>query len=302
MLSIITPSYNRGYLLNRLYRSLQNQNNSNFEWIIVDDGSTDDTKEIVLNIVNEDNAFPIIYTFQQNGGKHRAVNRAVRLAKGEYIFIVDSDDYITDDAVNIIESWCNLIKDNREIAGVSGLRAYADGRVIGGAGNVISGGFIEATNLQRKQNNLLGDKAEVYKREVLLKYPFPEFAGEKFLPEEAVWNAIAKDGYRLRWYNRVIYYTEYLEDGLTYAVKYGDLQYNNFAGYTYVVALNLKCYRNIKTKSMVFINYYNMAKIKGCKFMFICGQLKIKVYEGIVYFCLGSLGTNLINILKNMRR
>lgn len=302
MLSIVTPSYNRGYLLGRLFDSLKVQNNYNFEWIIIDDGSTDDTKEIIKEIQDGCYEFPIIYVYQENGGKHRAINSAIKNANGEFIFIVDSDDYITQDAVNTIEQWTKEIVDKNEIAGVSGLRAYGDGKIIGGFGNIKGNEYIEITNLQRKQYGLLGDKAEIYKREILLKYPFPEFENEKFLPEEAVWNIIARDGYKLRWYKKIIYYTEYLEDGLTYAVKYKNLEWNNFMGYTYVVALNLECYKNLKTKSMIFINYYRMAKKKGYDLYSISKFLNISNLDAIFYLCLGNIGLVLIEVFNKVRR
>ncbi len=302
MLSIVTPSYNRGYLLGRLFDSLKVQNNYNFEWIIIDDGSTDNTKEIIKEIQDGCYEFPIIYVYQENGGKHRAINSAIKNANGEFIFIVDSDDYITQDAVNTIEQWTKEIVDKNEIAGVSGLRAYGDGKIIGGFGNIKGKEYIEITNLQRKQYGLLGDKAEIYKREILLKYPFPEFENEKFLPEEAVWNIIARDGYKLRWYKKIIYYTEYLEDGLTYAVKYKNLEWNNFMGYTYVVALNLGCYKNLKTKSMIFINYYRMAKKKGYHLYSICKFLNISNLDAIFYLYLGNIGLFLIEVFNKVRR
>lgn len=302
MLSIVTPSYNRGYLLGRLFDSLKVQNNYNFEWIIIDDGSTDNTKEIIKEIQDGCYEFPIIYVYQENGGKHRAINSAIKNANGEFIFIVDSDDYITQDAVNTIEQWTKEIVDKNEIAGVSGLRAYGDGKIIGGFGNIKGNEYIEITNLQRKQYGLLGDKAEIYKREILLKYPFPEFENEKFLPEEAVWNIIARDGYKLRWYKKIIYYTEYLEDGLTYAVKYKNLEWNNFMGYTYVVALNLECYKNLKTKSMIFINYYRMAKKKGYGLYSISKFLNISNLDAIFYLCLGNIGLVLIEVFNKVRR
>lgn len=302
MLSIITPSYNRAYLLGRLFDSLKMQSNYNFEWIIIDDGSIDNTKEIIREIQEGCREFPIVYIYQQNGGKHRAINSAVKNANGEFIFIVDSDDYITQDAVNTIEQWAKKIVDNNEIAGISGLRAYVDGRIIGGFGNIKENEYVEITNLQRKQYGLLGDKAEIYKREILLKYPFPEFENEKFLSEEAVWNIIARAGYKLRWYNKVIYYTEYLEDGLTHAVKYKDLEWNNFMGHTYVVALNLTCYKNLKTKSMIFLNYYRMAKKKSYHLCSICKFLNISNINGILYLCLGNIGLFLIEVFNKVRR
>ena len=92
--TIFTPAYNRGDTLSRLYESLKKQSNKNFQWVVVDDGSIDNTKELIENWKKE-NILNIIYVYQENSGKMRAINRGVELAEGEFFFIVDSDDYIT---------------------------------------------------------------------------------------------------------------------------------------------------------------------------------------------------------------
>ena len=103
--SILTPTYNRGYLLLRLYKSILKQSYRNFEWLIVDDGSTDDTRKVVeqkiLNDV-ERNGVTIRYIYKDNGGKHTAVNRGVHFANGELVFIADSDDVRPDNAIETV--------------------------------------------------------------------------------------------------------------------------------------------------------------------------------------------------------
>ena len=92
MISVFTPTYNRAYILPILYESLKWQTCHDFEWIIVDDGSTDNTEEIVCSWQKEKKDFPIVYRKQQNGGKHTTINHGVSLARGEWLFIVDSAD------------------------------------------------------------------------------------------------------------------------------------------------------------------------------------------------------------------
>lgn len=99
MVSVFTPTYNRAYILPVLYESLKRQTCSDFEWIIVDDGSTDNTEELITSWQMECNDFSIVYRKQKNGGKHTAINNGVTLAKYEWFFIVDSDDYLRNDAV-----------------------------------------------------------------------------------------------------------------------------------------------------------------------------------------------------------
>ena len=96
-ITVFTPTYNRAYILENLYRSLQRQSFTDFEWLVVDDGSSDGTKALFERWQKEDNPFPIRYCYKENGGKCRAINYGLKLAQGELFFTVDSDDYLTDD-------------------------------------------------------------------------------------------------------------------------------------------------------------------------------------------------------------
>lgn len=120
-ITVFTPTYNRGYIIEKLYRSLQRQTFQDFEWVVMDDGSTDNTEEIFESWMQEDNRFPIRYYKQENGGKCRAINRGLDLAKGELFFIMDSDDYLTDNALERIVYWESTIAGQQNYAGVVGL-------------------------------------------------------------------------------------------------------------------------------------------------------------------------------------
>ena len=218
--TIFTPTYNREKLLDRLYLSLLQQTDRNFEWLIVDDGSTDGTEQYFESILKNDNPFAIIYKKQENGGKHRAINSGVKMAHGELFFIVDSDDYLLPDAIEKIRQWRSTLNHSKKWAGVAGLRGYTKDTCVGGRYGKQA--YVDATNLERDKYSLFGDKAEAYFTEVLAQYPFPEFPGEKFITEEVVWNAIAADGYKLRWFNDIIYICDYLDGGLT---KSGNAKY-----------------------------------------------------------------------------
>ncbi|MBQ7376432.1 MAG: glycosyltransferase family 2 protein [Clostridia bacterium] len=212
MITVFTPSYNRAYIIDNLYQSLLAQTSKDFEWVVVDDGSKDNTEEYFATIIQNDNPFKITYKKVQNGGKHRAINHGVKMASGELFFIVDSDDYLLPDAIEKILSWVSALDDSKKWAGVSGYRGYSAEKVIG---SPLSSPYVDCRNTEREKNGLLGDKAEVYFTSVLREYPFPEIEGENFLTEEVVWNRIAKDGYYLRFYKDIIYVCNYLEDGLT---------------------------------------------------------------------------------------
>ena len=244
MITIFTPTYNRAELLFKLYSSLKNQTQKDFEWVIVDDGSTDNTRTIVSQFLEEDNDFSIRYFVQENHGKHVAVNLGVEKALGEYFFIVDSDDWLPENAVEKINNMFVDIKNKSNFAGVAGLKMYSSGDIVG---KTFEGAFVDCTNLERANNNILGDKAEVYYTSVLRKYPFPVFEGENFLSEEVVWNRIARDGNRLRWYNEGLYYCEYLEGGLS---KTSNKEYKNFNGFK-LVTKEYVTYKQISYKNKI---------------------------------------------------
>lgn len=242
-ITIFTPTYNRCHLLVRLYESLLQQSCKNFEWLIVDDESEDDTEKIVLEwMKKKTNGFPIRYYKQEHGGKHRALNKGFGLAKGIYFFIVDSDDYLTKNATELIEVWGKQVENRKEIAGVSGTKISSNGNLLGGIPiTKTECNWVEASNFEREKYHLTGDKAEAYKTSILKQYSFPEFKGEYFVTEAVCWDAIAADGYKLRWYNEPIYQCEYLEEGLTKSGANGiQGSIQNYKGYCYYVSQCLK--------------------------------------------------------------
>ena len=211
-ITVFTPTYNRRQLIDNLYQSLLAQSDKSFEWLVVDDGSTDDTEEYFSELLSKQQPFPIRYIKQENGGKHRAINRGVQNANGELFFIVDSDDTLLPNTIEKINQWVSTLDASHKWCGIAGLRGHTNNKVIGQQPYT---DFIDAKNTERRKYHLEGDKAEVYFTDVLKKYPFPEIPGEKFISEEIVWNAIARDGYYLRWFNKIIYICSYLEGGLT---------------------------------------------------------------------------------------
>lgn len=220
-IAILTPTYNRGYILHRLFDSLLKQTDFDFKWYIIDDGSTDDTEEKCKGFKND--KFEIVYIKKVNGGKHTALNTGIKTISEELTLIVDSDDYLEKDAVKtIVKDW-DAYKNREDVAGLCYYKMYENGSVVGQkypSDTVIVDTY---TNL-RVNRNIRGDKAEVYRTEVLMKYPFPEFQGEKFLSEAIVWNAIGRDGFNLAFIGKGIYFCEYLPDGLSAAGKKNQLQ------------------------------------------------------------------------------
>lgn len=213
MITIFTPIYNRAYIIGNLYQSLLRQTCFDFEWLIVDDGSTDNIGILVDEWIKSNQQFKIRLYHQENKGKHAAINYGVKLAKYEGFFIVDSDDYLEDDAVEIIMRYWKEVYLDKTFAGIAGLRRNDDGKVIGGI--PLFEEYVDASNLERENFGLDGDKAEIYKTELLRRLPFPEYEGEKFVTEAVVWDRLAYEGYKIRWINKNFVVCDYLEDGLT---------------------------------------------------------------------------------------
>lgn len=212
-LTVFTPTYNRAYTLPKLYESLIGQTEKDFEWLVIDDGSSDITQELIASYI-QDQKIAIRYYKQKNGGKHRAINKGVNLANGELFFIVDSDDFLVDNALKLIVNIYKEVRIDKSFAGVCGLKVYPDMTPLGGEPNfdVIDANAIDIRFKYRVKEDL----AEAFKTDILREYPFPDFKDEKFCPESLVWNRIAQN-YKLRYTNKVIYICEFLDDGLTKA-------------------------------------------------------------------------------------
>ena len=206
MITVFTSTYNRAYLLPRLYESLKKQTFKDFEWLIVDDGSTDGTRDLVDGWIKE-KLIDIRYYYQENGGKHRAINRGAQLAKGEWFFIVDSDDYLPEISLDVSNKWMKSVEDDDSFAGVCGLKE------LNGWTPEVAFDMIDLNPL-RNNELFRGDKAEIIKTNVLKKYPYPDIPGEKFCAESLIWVSIGLY-YNVRYFNEVICCCEYLEDGLT---------------------------------------------------------------------------------------
>lgn len=212
MVTIVTPTYNRSKELGNLFDSLCRQSRLDFVWLVVDDGSTDDTKLLMENYkADRKIEFSIEYIYKENGGKHTALNVAFARVTTELLFIVDSDDVLTEDAVaTICDDW-ERVRD-KHLCGISYLRGYSPSKVIGDCfpqDNAVDN-FIRL----RYNYGVDGDKAEVWVTEYLRNYRYPEGNGERFISESVAWIYLARN-YDMLFRNKIIYITEYLEGGLT---------------------------------------------------------------------------------------
>ena len=213
-ITVITPTYNRNSELERLYDSLIRQNDKGFCWLVVDDGSTDETEKTIKRLQHE-KQIEIKYIWKKNEGKHTALNLGIEIIKTPLTIIVDSDDYLSDQAISIIreyhEKYFNIVK-KEKLCGYSFLRAFSDGKV--NFGEFSENERIDSYRNQRINKGDLGDKAEVFYTEILKKYLFPVFDNEKFMPEDAVWLKMSGP-YQMVHINKIIYFCDYLEGGLT---------------------------------------------------------------------------------------
>jgi len=208
-ITVFTPTYNRAYTLPQLYNSLVRQTNQNFIWLIIDDGSSDNTKELIEQWKDE-NKIIIEYLYQENQGMHGAHNTAYKNIDTELNVCIDSDDYMPDNAIEIILSFWKE-KGNKDVAGIVGLDANKNGKIIGTS---IPNNIKESSlNDLYYKNNVKGDKKLVLRTEVVKKYPaYPIFEEEKFVPLGYLYNLIDQD-YKLLTLNKVLCVVEYLEDG-----------------------------------------------------------------------------------------
>lgn len=201
LFTVLTPAYNRGHTLDRVYRSLCEQTCQDFEWIVVDDGSTDNTRELVLGWQQE-SRFPIHYHRQENQHKKTAFNLGVRHAFGEWVVALDSDDTLEPNALaamsQVQEGIPALERDS--YVGVIGLCARPDGSIVG---DLFPDDVFDATSLDLNfKYRISGEKFGCLRTHVLRQFPFPEDI-PGFVPESLVWRAIARAGYLNRFVNQV---------------------------------------------------------------------------------------------------
>ncbi|MDD7273533.1 MAG: glycosyltransferase family A protein [Prevotella sp.] len=252
--TIFTPTYNRAFLLPRLFKSLKQQTFKDFEWLIVDDGSADNTEEVVFAFQKENTTFPIRYIKKENGGKHTAINIGVSLAQGELFFIADSDDILPSVALDIVSSTWNEVKEDSSFCGVCGLDATFEGKIIGTG---LPTTYIDGSNIEvRLSMGITGDMKEVFLTSVLKDFPFPEIPGERFCPEVLVWNRMGTK-YKLRYINEVIYTAEYQEGGITARITKARMQSPIATMMTYAEMLDYSI--PLKVKIRAAINYWRFS-------------------------------------------
>ena len=262
LFTVFIPTFNRAALLKRAIESVDKQTVRNFELLIVDDGSTDNTKNIV-EMYQEKLDFSIRYHFQENQGKHVAHNTAIKLARGSFFVILDSDDMLVPNALQRLEFHWNQIPENirGQFAGVEGHCAYANGEIVGTRFpvNILDSNFLET----RRKFQVGGDKKNFIRTDVLREFPFPVFEGEKFIRESIVWDRIARK-YSFRYINEVIQIIEYQETGLSSNLF--KLRVNNPKGFRLCFKEEVNLNAKLQSFPELYKNY-----VKYVRYSFHCG-------------------------------
>lgn len=232
LFTVFTPTYNRATTLHRVYESLMAQTFKDFEWLIIDDGSSDDTEALVRNWQSADKTwFPIRYIWQENQHKKVAHNRGVREAKGELFLTLDSDDRCVPNALErFAYHWAEIPKDVRsDFSAVTSLCKDESGNIVG---DRFPGDWIDSDSLEiRYKYRIQGEKWGFHRTEVLQQFLFPEEI-KGLVPESVVWSAIAKK-YKTRFINEAL--RVYCEDQDGSAMQLSHLvnPKENAAGHAY---------------------------------------------------------------------
>lgn len=212
ILTIFTPTYNRAKFLPKIYDSLLSQKYYDFEWLIIDDGSIDNTKSVVEKILAKSFKFPIRYVYKENGGKHTAINLAAKEANGKFILWLDSDDRILQNSLSPFMDKLRQVESLDDISAVVGLRLGENMKPLGSYAPTedIDVKFLNFVTKKRVR----GDYSWAIKKEILCQYPYPVYPGEKFCTEGVVLNRISEK-YKTRFVNIPVIIGDYISGGLT---------------------------------------------------------------------------------------
>lgn len=286
-ITVVTPTYNRANELEKAFNSLKEQTEKDFEWLVIDDGSTDNTEDVIKNFKKETN-FDISYYKQDNQGKHIALNIAFKKVKTELLMILDSDDCLTRTAIEEILLIHNKYKDDDKVVAY----VFQKGKLNAPTERITQvfkkEEFIDNYNTYIINKEIKGDKEEVFKTKILKNYSYPQYLGEKFVGEGVLWSKISHN-YDMVFCNKIIYLCEYLDGGLTKSGR--SFRMKNPQGGKYHAEEYLdKRYKNkIRIKNAILYlvyskalkeNYFKILKNRKEKILFIMA----KIPSEIIYY------------------
>lgn len=279
-LTVFTPAYNRAHSLDLCYESLLSQTCKDFKWLIIDDGSTDNTRELVESWIENDNGFEIEYVFKENGGMHTAHNIAYKLIDTELNVCIDSDDYVADEAIKkIIDFW--KVNGNEKYAGIVGLDATFDNKIIG---DNFPENLKTTTLSGYYKNGGKGDKKLVYRTEVMKQYPeYPVFRGEKYVSLGYKYLLCDQD-YELLVLNDILCNVEYQADGSSMNMFKQYL--NNPQGFAFIRKVDMKYNRTFKANLKTCIHYVSSSILAKNKRFIWESPKKILTIFAIPFGCI----------------
>lgn len=207
--SVVTPTYNRAHLIERVFHSLANQSIKDFAWYIIDDGSDDNTKSVVDGFI-EVSDFPIYYYYKNNSGKTRSLNYISNYLESEFTLVFDSDDWCDKNAIErFLYTW-DRIKNNQEFCSISALKYYNSGKVVGDDYS-----SVKISDYIERYNSLIkGDKWEFIRTDLFKEYSYPEIEGETYIAPSYTWISMARK-YKTYFLNEKLSMIEYQIDGIS---------------------------------------------------------------------------------------
>lgn len=288
-ITVFTPTYNRDYCLKNCYDSLKRQTSKDFCWLVIDDGSIDNTENLVKSWMKECNDFKIDYVYKENGGLHTAYNKAIEIIDTELCICIDSDDYMPNDAIEkIIKKWK---KDgDKKYAGIIGLDYYTNGNIIGK--KLPEKKDVNINELFIK-GLLVGDKKLVIRTELYkMVAPMPTFNGEKnFNPNYM--NIQIGEEFDFLVMNENLCFVEYQENGMTYNI------FNQYINSPNSFAQIRRLYLSLENSTILFkirhAIHYNSSCILSKKYKDIIAKSPNK-YATFLTFPLGMILTLYIKL------
>lgn len=288
LVTVFTPTFNRREELKRLYKSLINQSDKRFVWLIVDDGSVDKTSELI-DLWKAEGKVPVKYVYQENQGKHVAHNTGVLNTDTEFFYCVDSDDELPRDAIDTIYENIADIRTRPDIAGLIAKKGYHNGEKMSTEfPHMVSEASIR--DIYRVYG-LKGELAMVFKTKVLKGILFPVFSGEKFLGENAILNLISIE-YKMKLVNKVIYIGDYLPDG--YSRNLNLIHKKNPRGYLYCLAQEIELAATEYELRHAYARYISGCWKVGCKVDLKFKDIVVNLPEAIVIYMKMSIKERLV--------
>ena len=306
--TILSPAYNKGKTIRRTFESLLRQTNYQFEWVIVNDGSTDDTQDIISTFHTD--KFPIRIFNKENEGLNRTWNKGIKLSRGELIMRVDPDDFITNDAIEQVLKYKPLLDKDEKLCSVVFLTKFSNGKIVGTTPvkTVHRSNFIDYRLVEKAK----GDRMEIVKKTVFEKYPMPEIEGEKFCLESVMWQNIAMH-YDALYVPYPIYVREYNEASITSNLtqvmrsnpKGALLTYSK-----YIHILLLKKKEGISVDHELMTNGINYFRYGLCAKTSLLGIMKnvpafitlLFFLPGLFFFLVDTVSPNFVNKILNLIR